>query len=167
MVNGTQVFPFFTRKRSLMQTRNRKSWMAAALAVVASALLYSFTAPAGGDVVRVYLNKKLVMEQYGPNMRPDQAISIANARPGDQLAVYYGHCGQLGTNRTITIRDDANSQLKQWRFANSGKYMVCPVKDLNTLQRGKRTLRIYYAADELRSGKWVATLLPKGEITAP
>lgn len=141
--------------------------MAAALAIVSSALLYSFTAPAGGDIVRVYLNDKLVMEQFGPDMRPGQTISIADARPEDRLAVFYSHCGQLGTNRTIAIRDEDNRLLKRWSFANNGKYMICPVKDLNALQRGKHTLRIYYAADELRSGKWVATLLPKGAVTAP
>jgi hypothetical protein len=82
--------------------------------------------------------------------------------------VKYNECGRTATGRTITIKDDSDNVLKEWRFegASSGyeKSMLCPVKDILALkQQGNSTLKLYYSSKEFPVGQQIAYLVIGGE----
>lgn len=150
-----------------MQLKNKKRPVLLLFAALASFLLFSYSSPRGGDVVRIYLNNTLVMEQFMWNAKEVKSIDIHDAKPTDQLAVHYSHCGQLGTHRSITIKNDQNQVLKKWQYADKGKFLICQVKDISGLQKKAGTLRIFYSSQELPDGKWVASVKPESNQVLP
>jgi len=119
------------------------------------ALLFSFSiAPAGGEGFQVFLNNKVVLQQFGNEMKTVKTLNLDQAAPDDQLAIIYHHCGKTGKDRVLTIKDENNTTLKKWNFKDEGTRMTCTVKDLLGLQKGNsHMLRLYYASSELPGGR--------------
>ena len=119
------------------------------------ALLFSFsTAPAGGEGFQVFLNNKVVLQQFGNEMKTVKTLNLDQAAPGAQLAIVYHHCGKTGKDRVLTIKDEKNTTLKKWNFKDEGTRMTCEVRDLLGLQSGNsHVLRLYYASSELPEGR--------------
>ena len=125
--------------------------------------LYSFSPRWGGDGFEIYLNNKLLLQQFGNQMDHVKTLQLDQSFYNDQLSVRYYHCGRVGKNRDITIKDGQNKILKEWRFndgAGNSAAMNCPVKDILSLQKGNsnNTLSLYYSSNELPNGRLLVTI---------
>ncbi|HET9824449.1 MAG TPA: hypothetical protein VFP87_03900, partial [Chitinophagaceae bacterium] len=78
------------------------------------------------------------------------------------MDVYYRHCGQTGTERYITIKDENDHPLKVWKFADvkgSSAAMSIKLKDILTLKKNKNSkLDLFYSSRELPNGRLLALL---------
>jgi hypothetical protein len=134
-------------------------------AVAISATLFSFSGKKGGEGFEIFLNNKLLLQQFGSKTNEIKSIQLDQRFSNDQLVVKYHHCGQVGKNRSITIKDAQNKILKEWKFANvsaaglsaSDAAMAFKVKDILGLHPGK--LNLYYSSTELPKGKLLVTLI--------
>ena len=125
--------------------------------------LFAFSSTFGGDSYQIYLNKKLLVKEYVAAGHAIQSFSLDKSTYNQEVDIYYSHCGQVGKERTITVRDDYNKVFKQMRFAefdgrNSG--MSFHVSDfLNWDKLGSvDQLGIYYSSKELPGGRLLATI---------
>jgi hypothetical protein len=125
--------------------------------------LSSFSDPVGADSYKVYLNDKLLFRQYVMKDTPMQTISLNANSNGDQLTIYYDHCGRIGTARTISLMD-GQQVLKKWDYQDTQSVdasgMSCKVGDIKALQKAGKTLKLVYASEEL------STALPLVSIAA-
>lgn len=124
------------------------------------ALLLSFsTSPAGGEGFEIYLNNKVVLQQFGSNMDKIKTVSLEQAAPDDQLAIVYYHCGKQGKNRELIIKDEKGNTLKKWNFKDEGARMTCKVKDILGLHKeNSSVLKLYYSSSELPEGRQLASI---------
>ena len=125
--------------------------------------LFSFSMNKGGDSFEVYLNGKMVFQQYVSMHQGVKSLQLNQSLYNDEVTVYYNHCGKTGTDRTITIRDTQNKILKAWRFPNEAatpSAMNCKVKEILNLQKNNSgSLQLYYASREIPEGRLLATLI--------
>ena|SRR5258706_4789908 len=129
-------------------------------------MFLSFSVKPGGEGFEIYLNNKMVLQQFGS--QPVQSIQIDQSFSNSQLSVKYFHCGRVGTNRIITIRDGLNKILKEWKFPNTSTAavsvtdpaMTCKVADILNLQKNNPgKLNLYYSSNELPKGRLLAFLI--------
>jgi hypothetical protein len=80
--------------------------------------LFSFSTIHGGEGFEIYLNNKVVLQQFGSNMNNVKTLKLDQAVANDEISVRYHHCGRVGKNRTITIKDEQDKVLKQWKFSD-------------------------------------------------
>ena len=141
-----------------------RSSVATALALLLSLSIFSFTSNKGGEGFEISLNGKVVLQQFGGQLNNLKSIQLDQNSANDELTVKYWHCGQVGKNRTITVKDANNKTLKEWHFvdvAKGGAAMTCKVKDIVGLNKAKGsiTLNLYYASSELPKGRQLASLV--------
>ena len=125
--------------------------------------LFSFHAPLGSDVYEIYLDHKMVLQQFATKKEPVKTLELDKSIADQQLDVYYSHCGKTGTKRTITIKDGQNI-LKQWSYPDGGNVntrMACKVKELLSLQKSNDPAQVdlVYSSQEIPEGKILATLI--------
>ncbi len=145
------------------------------LLVTISTLFLSFSPGNkwGGEGFEVYLNNKIVLQKYGNKMDNVQNLQLDKVSPNDQLIIKYSHCGDIGKNRVITIKDGQNKVLKEFRFKDAG-YAVkvdygisCPLKELLKLKKGTtNTFKLYYSASQLPEGRLLTHICFDGQNTA-
>ena len=144
------------------------------LLVTLSGVLFSFTLKTaetiyaaknnfGGEGFEVYLNDKLILQQYGEKMNAVKTIELDQSASNGQLAIRYYHCGKPGKSRVVTIKDEKNVVLKEWRFGDAkdaSAKVSCNVKDIFALPKFKegKKVNLYYTASELPNGRLLATL---------
>jgi hypothetical protein len=143
------------------------------LLIALSGVLFSFSVKTaetifannnfGGEGFEVYLNDKLVLQQYGEKMNTVKTIELDQSAGNGQLAIRYYHCGKPGKSRVVSIKDDQNVVLKEWRFGDAKDACAkvsCNVKDIFALPKFKagKKVNLYYAATELPNGRLLATL---------
>ena len=137
----------------------------------ASILLLSFSGNKGGEGFEIYLNSKLVLQQFGNNMNTIKSISLDKSLSGSQLSVKYFHCGRPGKNRTIAIKDANNKILKEWHYPDVSAASVAinelamnfKVSDILGLPKNNGgNLSLYYSSNELPKGRLLATLACEG-----
>jgi flagellar hook assembly protein FlgD len=136
----------------------------ASLLMFVSFALFSFTHRKGGEGFEIYLNSKLVLQQFGSQLNNLKSIQLDQNSPNDELTIKYYHCGQAGKNRSITIKDGQNKVLKEWHFADvstGSAAMTCKVKDITGLKKGEGpiTFNLYYSSSELPKGRQLASLV--------
>jgi len=148
-----------------MVTKNKKRILGGlAGLVILSTMLFSFsTTRFGGDVFRIYLNNKMVLEEFVYKSSGVQNVSLDNASLNDNVNVYYSHCGQAGQSRSITIKSDDGKLLKQWHFSDASSAsngMSISVRDLVNLQKanGGDAIEIFYSAKQLPNGRQLANI---------
>ncbi len=147
-----------------MKTIKSSGLVASITALFFSLTFSSFTTKPGGEGFQIYLNSKLVVQHFGSELNKVGSIQLDRAALNDELTVKYHHCGQVGKNRSITIKDDHNKILKEWHFADVAKgagEMTCKVKDIVGLKKGNGsiTLNLFYSSSELPKGKQLASLV--------
>ena len=136
-------------------------------------LLSSFSNKMGGDSFAVYINKKLVIQQYVLKGEAVKSLQLDQANYNDEIEVSYSHCGRIGTGRIISLRDSQNKILKEWRFQDTPDTktnMGCNVKDILSVQKlnGGSTLQLYYSSNELPDGRLLASIVTANAArTAP
>lgn len=129
------------------------------LAVCAS--LSSFTTRFGGEGYRISVNGTVVLEAFGEGMNKVRTLQLDQYPAGSELTVRYFHCGKIGKSRVITIKDDKNAVVKQWKYKDVNDLnadMSCGVKDLVSLQKGEGNLYLYYASTELKNERLLVAI---------
>jgi hypothetical protein len=143
-----------------MQSRNQRQMMVAFISMIVSSLTFLSFLP-GGDHYEVYLNKKLVFTQIVSQPASIKSLALDQRNINDQVDVYYSHCGKLGTNRTIAIKDGKNV-LKQWRFSDAaGKFMSLGAREILAFETKNtdRKLNLYYCSEQMPDGKLLASIV--------
>lgn len=148
-----------------------KSIISKTMALVAvCAFLFSFAPKPGGEGFEIYLNNKVVLQQYGNEMNTVKSLQLNQSSVNDQLTIKYHHCGRVGKNRIVTIKDGQNKILKEWRFEDVSvpvAGMTCNVKDIFSLKKGTTgTIKLYYSSSELPKGRLLASVILNGVVTA-
>ena len=95
-------------------------------------------------------------------MKTVKNLQLNQTSANDQLTIKYHHCGWVGKNRIVTIKDGQNKLLKEWRFEDVAMPvagMSCSVKDILSLKKGATgTVRLYYSSSELPKGRLLASV---------
>ena len=127
------------------------------------ATLFSFSTGAGGEGFEIYLNNKVVLQQYGSDMNTIKTLNLDQAADNDLLSIRYYHCGRVGKSRTLTIKDGEDKVLKQWNFtdvSDPSARMSCKVKDIVGLRNGRnKILKLYYSSSELPKGRLLTSII--------
>ncbi|MET0393280.1 MAG: hypothetical protein ABW019_09070 [Chitinophagaceae bacterium] len=146
-----------------MQTIYRKKTGLPLLLAVFSVTMLSFAAAPGGDKFEIYLNNKLILEQFVTQRAGARYLTLHQTNYDDRISVSYSHCGQAGRDRVISIRDENNKVLKQWKFADAAgsKTMSWQASGIMDLQKDKShdRLQLWYTSRELPDGKLLATVV--------
>jgi hypothetical protein len=127
--------------------------------------LFSFTGNFGGDVFKIYIGGKMVLEQYVAAKENTKSVYLSKSNLNETLDIYYSHCGHVGTNRHIAVKDRQGRVVKTWNFpdaAGANVAMSCRVRDI-VGQQNSNTIALYYSSKELPEGKLLATVLVKGD----
>lgn len=131
--------------------------------VAIAATLLSFNANFGGEGFEISLNGKIVLQQFGKDMDVVKTLQLQSASSNDKLTIRYYHCGKVGKNRTLTIKDGQNNLVKEWRFKDVSSPtadMSCHVQDLFSLKKGNNNvLNLYYSSSELPKGRQLASVI--------
>ena len=72
----------------------------------------------GGEGFEISLNDKVLLQKYGNDMNNVKSLQLNQSSPNDKLSIRYHHCGRIGKNRIVTIKDGQNKMLKEWRFTD-------------------------------------------------
>ena len=126
-------------------------------------------AKAGGDSYTIYLNGKQMMKQYVTQPLSLASLPVNDLKGTDVLVVYYSHCGTIGKDRSISVKDEHGTMLKQWKFADvAGKDngMQIPIKELQELEKKTTHISLYYASQQLPAGRLLTGLGGHTSITA-
>ena len=90
-------------------------------------------------------------------------LQLSKASPTDKLTIRYHHCGRVGRNRIVTIKDVNDNTLKVWKFRDVPTPvgdMSCNIQDLMNLQKnGNTTFKVYYSSTELPKGRQLASVV--------
>ena len=133
-----------------------------ALVAVAATLL-SFSPNFGGEGFEISLNGKIVLQRFGKNMDDVKTLQLNPASPNDKLTIRYHHCGKVGKNRTVTIKDAQDQLIKTWRFKDVETAvggMSCSVQDIISLKKGNNNVfKLYYSSSELPGGRLLTSVI--------
>jgi hypothetical protein len=139
------------------------------LLVAIAATLLSFSSkfspasPVGGEGFEISLNGKIVLQQFGKDMDNVKTLQLSSASANDKITIRYHHCGKVGKNRIVTIKDEQNKLIKEWRFNDASTAlgdMSCSVQDFISLKKGSNNVfKIYYSSSELPNGRQLASVV--------
>jgi hypothetical protein len=122
--------------------------------------LFSFS-KIGGDSYTIHLNEKKLVENYVHSKAVTPTISLSQTTSSDQLFVYYNECGKIGKERKLSIRDEKDTILREWKFTNAtGEHtpMICKAKEIHALKNnGNNKLKLFYTSRDVK-GQLLATL---------
>ena len=147
-----------------MLSKNKKGIFGGlASLLILSIALFSFSSPTGGDVFQIYLNNKMVHQEYVHDSKGIKNLNLDNASLNDQITVHYSHCGVIGKSRHIALKNDDGKVLKQWNFQDAdGKTagMSISVREFVSVQKanGGNSVDLFYSAKEMPRGKQLASI---------
>ena len=156
-----------------MQLQQIKRSSISRLAIMlAGVVLVSFISPRGGDHYQVYLNKKLIFQEYVSLSSSVKSFQLERNNYSGEIDVVYSHCGEAGKNRIIKITDTENNLLKQWTFGNGKDHksaMNFQVKEMLLAQKNNpvNKLNLYYSSDQLPKGKLLTSIVLVDRNAAP
>jgi hypothetical protein len=124
-------------------------------------ILSSFSSMPGGEGFEVFQNNKLVLQQFGNDMKNIKSLQLNAASTKDQITIKYYHCGRPGKDRHITIRTKDKKELKNWEFSNiTTKDPGMSFRLADVLVPGKKsTLDVYYSSSEIPAGRLLVSLV--------
>ena len=152
-----------------MKKTIRFSWVYALVGVALSSILFSF-APTGAHSVQVYLDSKLVIDQYIHTNMDAPKLILDPSEKNSQLIVKYNECGRTVTGRMISLKDENNKVLKDWHYEGAAtgfkEPMACLVKDIMALNpKESSTLKLYYSSKEFPQGQQIAYVVIGNKTT--
>lgn len=135
-----------------------KSFIRNSIALVATgAILLSFAPNFGGEGFEISLNNKVVVQKYGSDINDMNSLQLDQSASNAQLTVKYHHCGRVGKNRVLCIKDGQNKVVKEWRFADVATpvaAMSVEVKEILNSRKGNAgLLKLYYSSSEIPNGR--------------
>ncbi|HQW44670.1 MAG TPA: hypothetical protein PLX74_10850, partial [Chitinophagaceae bacterium] len=125
------------------------------------ATLVSFRNKPGGEGFEIFLNNKVVVQQFGNDMSKVKNIQLTQSLAAGQLTIKYHHCGRIGKNRIVTVKDAHNKVLKEFNYADAATpvaVMTVNLKDLLNLMKGNNQLKLYYSSSELPNGRMLVSI---------
>jgi hypothetical protein len=156
-----------------MKTIHLKLLVIRSLVVIVFAFsLASFMRKPGGDSFTIYLNDKLLVQQFVHLKEKTKTISLQQASANDVVKVHYSHCGKMGIARNLFLKDQQNKTLKVWKFEDSNDgdkgAMRFQANEVARLQKasGNKTLSLIYASEQLPEGFVLANISTSGEVEA-
>lgn len=143
--------------------KSRKSLLMLSVLAIVS-FFCSFTSPAGGEGFEIYLDNKLVLQKFNQDMKNLKNLPLNASNAKSELQVKFYHCGMIGKNRTLSLKDSKNNVLKQWQFgdeASKNFAISVPVGEILAVQKkaGSSTLYLYYSAKEASNGRLLAGIV--------
>jgi len=155
-----EISQFIHLKIFFMKSHS-KSIVVKSLLIVLCATLFSFS-KRGGDSFEIVLNGKRVLQQFVYASKGIQTIQLTPTSDNDKLDIYYSHCGQVGKNRYITVKNDKDQPIKIWKFADATDKdgaMSFKLKDILSLRKNKtEKLNLFYSSSELPKGRTLAVI---------
>jgi hypothetical protein len=134
----------------------------ALLLLTTAAALLSFSTNFGGEGFEIYLNGKIVLQQFGKEMNTVKNLQLGKLSTNDKLTIRYHHCGRIGKERLVTVKDEKDKVLKVWRYKDNESVMnemLCSAQDIITLNKaGTSVFKIYYSSSELPQGRMLASV---------
>ncbi|HAO47237.1 MAG TPA: hypothetical protein PLZ45_03190 [Ferruginibacter sp.] len=134
----------------------------AMMLVAVAAALVSFSPRFGGEGFEILLNGKVLLQQFGKDMNTVKKLNLNQVSANDRITIRYHHCGHIGKNRVVTVKDGNDKILKQWRYKDNESAlseMLCSTQDIITLKKaGTSVFRIYYSSSELPNGRMLASI---------
>lgn len=132
--------------------------------LAAASTFYSFVSPAGGEGFEIYIDNKLVLRQFNQDMKNLKNFPLDASSAKSELKVKFYHCGMIGKNRSLSLKDNKNTVLKQWHFSNEENKnfaISIPVKEVLALQQkaGNATVYLYYSSKEAGNGRLLAGIV--------
>jgi hypothetical protein len=146
----------------MLQRKNRALAIRSLMLVAVCMVLFSFSGEVGRESFEVYLNDKIILQEYVSREADVKSINLDQRAANDVMKIHYNHCGRIGKGRTITIKDQQNKVLKEWSFSDAtegtASLMTFPVKEIVALQKASSgKLKLYYSSKQL---------LPEGQLLA-
>ena len=134
--------------------------------------LFSFSSKMGGDSFEIYLNSKRILQQFVSHSSTVTSFQLDQRNSNEQMDVYYRHCGQVGTDRDIQVKDAQNHLLKEWHFADvtdSRAPMSFKVNDILNLQKKNNPgkVNLYYSSKQLPGGRLLASIILTNDKSNP
>ena len=141
----------------------------AVLAAVTALLSFTPNSPQGttfgGEGFEILVNGKVVLQKFGDDIKNVKFLDLSKTSPTDKLSIKYHHCGKVGKNRTVTIKDAEDRVLKIFRFTDVATpvgEMSCSIGDLVSLKdKGNNVLKLFYSSTELPKGRQLASVIWK------
>lgn len=131
--------------------------------LLTSAAFFSFNSNPGGEGFEVYVNGKLMVQRFGQEMNKPHTLRFETGTGNEMISIRYYHCGKMGKNRVLTVKDSRENILKSIRFAdekNSASEMTCRVSDLIDFpQSATGSLRLYYSSSEIPDGRLLLSMV--------
>lgn len=135
----------------------------AAVLLITAAALLSFSPNFGGEGFEISLNGKMLLQQFGKDLNTVKTLQLNPSSPNDQLTIRYHHCGRVGKNRVVTIKDAQDKMVKEWHFPDASSAlstMSCPVKEIMGLKKNSGSVfKLYYSSTELPNGRQLASVV--------
>lgn len=142
------------------------SWLHALVGIALSGLMFSFSTSTGSGAhnVQIYLDNKLVIEQYISSKANTPKLILDPSEKYNQLIVKYNECGRTVSGRKITLKDDHDKVLKAWSFEGLAtgfkESMSCSVKEILALKpKGSNTLKLFYSSSDFTEGSQIASVV--------
>lgn len=135
--------------------------VAICILAICFSFLSSFSLKFGGEGYQIFVNSKMVLESFGKDMNTVKSISLNGFPENSLLTVRYYHCGKIGKNRVVAIKDNRQQVLKEWRYDDATEVvsgMKCGVRDIIQLKKGNTDLFLYYTSSELPNGRLLAEI---------
>lgn len=140
------------------------------LLVVLCSALFAFSEGTGVDSFTIYLNEKLMLQQYATPEAKVKKLFLANGDANDVLRIHYNHCGKTGTKRSVALHDGEKEVIKTWHFADdSAPVMQVKLKEVLTALRTnaeERDITLVYSSVEIPKGKALVALVATGQKSA-
>ncbi|HVF97704.1 MAG TPA: hypothetical protein VM871_10295 [Flavisolibacter sp.] len=131
----------------------------AIITVAACIALESFSKKPGGDYFKIFLNDRLMTEQYLTQPTNLSLFSLSAANRNDKLTIHFSHCGTAGKNRAISLKDEKGNLLKEWKFADSKSIALqIEVRDVLQATSAKSICTVFYSSKERPSGQALTKL---------
>lgn len=128
------------------------------------------TSPTGGEGFEIYVNGKVMIQRFGKEIDAVKTLKFEKASPNDKITIRYFHCGKIGKNRILTIKDGEDKLIKTWEFKDgesSSNEMSCQVSDLVSLKKGNNNVfKLYYSSSELPKARLLTSVVFEKSLMA-
>lgn len=125
-------------------------------------LLSSFALRKGAHSYSLSVNGKEVGQYYVGAKKPMPSITLTAS---DKLSVYYNECGKIGSSRGLSVRDDQNKILKEWKFDDNQEEHT-PMTIITQGLRRNTQIGLYYTSRDVTTPQKLATLSIDNNATA-
>ncbi|MEO6488394.1 MAG: hypothetical protein ABIO04_00520 [Ferruginibacter sp.] len=138
------------------------------LFIFISAAFLSFSVGLGGEGFEISVGNKVIFQKYGNQVNDVSKLQLDERSINEQLIIKYHHCGRIGKNRVVTIKDIYNKVVKEWHFADDSMpvgAMNCSVREILDLNTINGPFKLYYSSTELPNGRLLTgIIITKGKV---